>query len=251
MRPSKERAGAGKPAETSSLTDEEVVRRVLDGEKSLFEILMRRYNQRLFRVARSVLKDEAAAEDVMQQAYVNAYQHLAQFAGRARFSTWLTKIAFHEALARARRRNRYQEAGDMSDKYESADERFASSELDPEQQALSGELREALEAALDDIPEVYRSAFVLREVEGLNTTEAAGCLGVSEDVVKTRLHRARSLLRTQLFERAGLASAEIFRFHLNRCDRVVAAVLARLNLPPSHTPHCDCPGDFCQKGGVD
>ncbi|MGH9459867.1 MAG: sigma factor-like helix-turn-helix DNA-binding protein [Vicinamibacteria bacterium] len=95
------------------------------------------------------------------------------------------------------------------------------------------------------------TCFVLREVEGLNTAEAAECLGVSEDVIKTRLHRARSLLRTELFERAGLASAEIFRFHLSRCDRVVSAVFARLNLPPPHMPHCDCPGDFCQKRGIE
>jgi RNA polymerase sigma-70 factor (ECF subfamily) len=233
--------------EWSTLSDEELVRRILEGETSLFEILMRRYNQRLFRVARSVLKDDDEAEDVMQQAYVNAYQHLGQFAGRARFATWLTKIALHEALARARRRDRYKETRDMSDKEEPASERLAATELNPEQQAMTGELREALERSLDGIPELYRSVFVLREVEGLDTTEAAECLGVSEDVVKTRFHRARRLLRSELLERAGVASAEVFRFHLKRCDRVVAGVLSQLGLSPPRTPECDCAGEFCQK----
>ena len=236
----------GVSPERSPVPDEELVRRILEGEPSLFEILMRRYNQRLFRVARSVLKDDDEAEDVMQQAYVNAYQHLAQFAGQARFGTWLTKIAFHEALARARRRARYQEVQDMSEKEERPHERLASRELSPEHQALSGELREVLEASLDGIPELYRSVFVLREVEGLNTSEAAECLGVSEDVIKTRLHRARSLLRSELFERAGLASAEVFPFHLTRCDRIVAGVLAKLGLPPPKEPQCSCEGDVCQ-----
>ena len=139
----------------------------------------------------------------------------------------------------------------MSDRDESSDERFTSSDLDPEQQAWKGELHHLLETALDEIPDAYRSVFVLREVEGLNTAEAAECLGVSEDVVKTRLHRARSLLRTELFERAGLASAEVFRFHLSRCDRVVSSVLARLDLEPPYAPHCNCPGDFCQKRSIE
>jgi RNA polymerase sigma-70 factor (ECF subfamily) len=116
---------------------------------------------------------------------------------------------------------------------------------DPEQQAMTAELRGLLESALDAIPEIYRSAFVLREVEGLSTTETAECLGVSEETVKTRLHRARGLLRAEVFERAGLASAELFRFHLTRCDRVVATVFAKLKLEPPRTPHCDCPGEFC------
>lgn len=215
-----------------TLADEEVVRRVRLGEPALFEILMRRYNQRLYRVARSILRDGTEAEDVMQQAYVNAYLHLDQFAERARFSTWLTRIAVHEALARVRRRSRRREVevpegdGDAGT--------LRSPQPSPEQEALAGELRRVLEGALDALPRGSRAAFVLREVEGLSTAEAAECLGVSEDVVKTRLHRARVLLRAELLERAGIAQRDAFAFHATRCDRVVAAVFARLALPQLH-----------------
>jgi RNA polymerase sigma-70 factor, ECF subfamily len=213
-----------------ALSDEEVVRRVKAGEGGLFELLMRRYNQRLYRVARSILRDEAEAEDVIQQAYVNAYMHLAQFADRAKFSTWLTRIAVHEALARLRRRGRLTEIDAMSDR-DNARGVLTSHDLNPEQQAITGELRTALEASLDAIPEMYRTAFVLREVEGLSTSETAECLETSEDVVKTRLHRARALLRRELMARVGSGARSAFRFQALRCDRVVAAVLGRLSLP--------------------
>ena len=213
------------------LTDLEIVRRVKAGEGALFELLMRRYNQRLYRVARSIVKDDAEAEDVMQQAYVNAYTHLDQFADRAKFSTWLTRITVYEALARLRRRGRITEIDAMSDQDSRAV--MASRGPDPEQEAMAGELRVALERSLDSIPEIYRTAFVLREVEGLSTAEAAQCLETSEDVVKTRLHRARVLLRRALMARAGSEAGDAFRFHAVRCDRVVAAVFARLGLPPA------------------
>src|SRR5213082_2098206 len=119
---------------SAELADEEVVHRVLAGETALFEILMRRYNQRLYRVARAILRNDAEAEDVMQDAYVRAYEHLHQFAGRAKFSTWLTRIAVHEALARQHRSNRYQELQPMSELEGDPMDRFASLALDPEQQ---------------------------------------------------------------------------------------------------------------------
>jgi len=215
--------------EVAALTDLDVVRRVKAGEGALFELVMRRYNQRLYRVARSIVKDDAEAEDVMQQAYVNAYMHLDQFADRAKFSTWLTRITVYEALARVRRRGRLVDIDAMSDRGD-ARAVLASRDLDPEQEAMTGELREALEGSLDSIPEIYRTTFVLREVEGLSTAEAAECLETSEDVVKTRLHRARVLLRRELMARAGSEASDAFRFHAIRCDRVVAAVFARLGL---------------------
>jgi RNA polymerase sigma-70 factor, ECF subfamily len=211
------------------LPDEEVVRRVRAGEGALFELLMRRYNQRLYRVARAIVRSDAEAEDVMQQAYVNAYVHLAQFEGRAQFSTWLTRIAVYEALARRRRRERLPEIDAMSD-HDEGRNALRSSVPSPEQQAITGELRSALEASLDALPEMYRTAFVLREVEGLSTAEAAECLESSEDVVKTRLHRAKVLLRRELLERAGAGARTAFSFHAVRCDRVVGAVFARLRL---------------------
>jgi RNA polymerase sigma-70 factor, ECF subfamily len=226
-----ETAGIEAVARTEALSDLEIVQRVKAGEGALFELLMRRYNQRLYRVARGIVKDDAEAEDVMQQAYVNAYTHLHQFADRAKFSTWLTRIAVYEALGRLRRRGRLLEIDAMSERN---DPRAtpASRDLDPEQEAMAGELRLALERSLDAIPEIYRTAFVMREVEGLSTAETAECLEESEDVVKTRLHRARMLLRRELMARAGSEAGDAFRFHAARCDRVVAAVFARLGLPP-------------------
>jgi RNA polymerase sigma-70 factor, ECF subfamily len=212
----------------SALTDDEVVARVLAGDTALFEILMRRYNPRLYRVARSVLRDDAEAEDVMQQAYVSAYGNLAQFAGRAKFSTWLTKIAFHEALARARRRRR--EGGRRPSFEEDVMSSVKSSAPTPEQQAFHGELRVHLDAVIEALPATYRMVFVLRDIEGMSTSETAACLEIREDAVKTRLHRARALLREELYQRAGLAAESTFAFHRSRCDRVVEAAFARLGL---------------------
>jgi len=214
-------AGLGDPS------DQEIVRRVQQGEAALFEVLMRRYNQRLYRVARSITRDDAEAEDVMQQSYLNAFTHLDQFAQRAQFSTWLTRIAVHEALARVRRRRRLTEIDAMSDTDDGPGV-LRSTRPNPEQEALTGELRAALEASLDAIPEMYRTVFVLRDVEGLSTVEAAECLETSEDVVKTRLHRARAALRRELLARAGSEARQAFSFHALRCDRIVANVMARL-----------------------
>jgi RNA polymerase sigma-70 factor (ECF subfamily) len=218
-------ADAGERADWRSLSDDEVVRLVLAGDEALFEALMRRYNQRLFRVARAIVKDDAEAEDVMQHAYVQAYAHLAQFEGRARFSTWLTRIALYEALARVRRSRRTPGGPDPEDALRSPGP-------SPEEQAAHAEARALLESTIEGLPPAYRAVFVLRDVEGMDTAETAECLEVSADVVKTRLHRARALLREALLRRAGVATASAFSFHLVRCDRVVAAVLARLSFRP-------------------
>ena len=216
-----------------TLSDEEVVRRVGAGEPALFEIVMRRYNPRLFRLARAIVRDDAEAEDVLQQAYVNAFSHLHQFAGEARFATWLTRIATNEALARVRRRGRWLVVEPAVDDLRGA-EAIRASDPSPEQQAFAGELRRALEASLDALPPIYASVFVLREVEGLSTSEVAECLQVSEDVVKTRFRRARALLRDELLDRAGLSAGSVYPFHAPRCNRVVAAVFARLGVPTVH-----------------
>jgi RNA polymerase sigma-70 factor (ECF subfamily) len=221
--------GGIRTPDAALLPDAEVIRRVRAGERGLFEVLMRRYNQRLYRAARSIVKDEDEAEDVMQQAYVNAFQHLDQFAERASFATWLTRIAVHEALARRRRRGRAVEIEAMHRDDGGEPEILTSRDPDPEEQALTGELRRTLEAAVDGLPAMYRVVFVLREVEGLGTRETAACLDTSEDVVKTRLHRARSLLQRELVARAGVGARDAFTFRAPRCNRVVAAVLARLD----------------------
>lgn len=217
----------GERPEWRALSDDVVIQRILSGDASLFEVLMRRYNQRLFRVARAVLKDPSEAEDVMQHAYVKAYEHLAQFEGRARFSTWLTKIALYEALGRARKRLPARRASAPAPERSTVDA-IESADPDPEQQALQSEARSLLEDAIGSLPSAYRTVFVMREIEGLDTAETAECLEVSEDVVKTRLSRARGMMRKALLERAGVATATAFSFHLSRCDRVVAGVLAKI-----------------------
>ncbi len=227
----------GERPEWKALSDEEVVRRVRAGDAPLFEVLMRRHNQRLYRVARAIVRDNAEAEDVMQHAYVEGYLHIDQFAGRSAFSTWLTKIAVYEALARVRRRGREPLAEPLPGSDEDAMSTVRSPQPDPEQQALQGEARALLEAAIDALPAAYRSVFVLREVEGMSTAETADCLDVSGEVVKTRLHRARAFLREDLLARAGVAASTAFSFHLSRCDRVVAAVFARLGVARAPTIH--------------
>jgi RNA polymerase sigma-70 factor (ECF subfamily) len=207
-------------------TDADIVRRVKDGETDLFEILMRRHNQRIYRIARAVVKDEAEAEDIMQQAYVNAFLHLGQFEARSQFATWLTRIALHEAFAR-RRRARPMIPVDADDQ-ETRMPTLTSQGPDPERQAYGGELRRLLENSVDGLPEAYRVVFVLRDIEGLSTAEAAEGLEIGEEAVKTRLHRARAMLRRDLYQRAGGATAAAFHFHLSRCDRVVSAVMASI-----------------------
>jgi RNA polymerase sigma-70 factor, ECF subfamily len=210
------------------LSDEEVVTRVLAGETGMFEIIMRRHNQLLYRVARAILRNDSEAEDVMQDAYVRAYEHLDQFAGRAKFSTWLTRIAVHEALARQRRENRYQELEPMSEREGDPMDRFASLAPDPEQQASNSEVRRLLEEAVEKLPDAYRTIFMLRDIEDMSTTDAAEVLEITEDNVKVRLHRARALLRKSLYARAGMERKEAFNFHAVRCDRVVKNVFERI-----------------------
>jgi RNA polymerase sigma-70 factor, ECF subfamily len=209
------------------LSDEEVVVRVLAGETAMFEIVMRRHNQRIYRVARAILRNDGEAEDVMQDAYVRAYEHLHQFAGRAKFSTWLTRIAVHEALARQRRSKRYEEVGPTSEREGDPMDRFASLTPNPEQQMSNSELRRLLEQAVEKLPDAYRAVFMLREVEDMSTTDAAYALEITEENVKVRLHRARALLRKSLFAVAGTESREAFNFNAVRCGRVVKNVFER------------------------
>jgi RNA polymerase sigma-70 factor (ECF subfamily) len=214
-------------AQAEAWTDEEVVSRVLAGETALFEIVMRRYNQRLYRVARAILRDDDEAEDVMQDAYVRAYQHLEQFQGRARFSTWLTRIAIHESLSRLRRRGRWENLDDLEPTGETMDVSFSLGP-DPETHASHAQLREVLESSILNLPEHYRSVLMMRDVEEMSTEETAAALGLTEENVKVRLHRARAMLRRDLYARAGATSSAAFQFHAPRCDRVVRNVFARI-----------------------
>ena len=212
------------PAE---LSDEEIVRRVLAGDAPLFEILMRRHNQRLYRVVLSILRDDGEAEDVMQEAYVRAYQHLAQFEGRAKFVTWLSRIAVHEALARTGARKRLVPL-DSEDEGLTPMSHLNDSASSPEEGAAQNEIRGLLERAILALPFAYRTILVMRDVEEASTLEAAESLGISVESAKVRLHRARALLRRELSRMALTRTRDVFAFHATRCDRVVSAVLLRI-----------------------
>ncbi|HLG15268.1 MAG TPA: RNA polymerase sigma factor [Blastocatellia bacterium] len=212
----------------SAMSDEEVVERVRAGETALFEVIMRRYNQRLYRVVRSILGNDGEAEDVTQDAYVRSYMHLDQFEGRARFSTWLTKIAVHEALARLRLRQRLVEIDGTAGAIEEG-MNLESKTPSPEQEVLIQTIRIVLESAVEKLPETYRSVFMMREIEGMSTAETAECLDLSQESVKVRLHRGRSLLRQHIYAQTGAATAGAFQFLGARCDRMVATVLARIH----------------------
>jgi RNA polymerase sigma-70 factor (ECF subfamily) len=232
------RQEALKPGERDALSDEEVVRRVRAGQIDLFEILMRRYNQRVYRLARAVLRSDSEAEDVTQEAWVRAYAHLDQFAGRAAFSTWLSRIALHEAWVRARRGNRF-ETIDPDPGVEGREMKGASAGRDPEGEAFGREVRSLVEAAVEALPESYRTVFMLRHMEEFSTAETAELLELSEETVKTRLHRARSALRQELLAEAGAGIKQAFPFLGNRCDRMVESVLARIGDGESANRRCD------------
>jgi RNA polymerase sigma-70 factor, ECF subfamily len=218
-------------ATTAGVTDAELVKRIRAGERALFEILMRRYNQRLYRAVRAVMGDDSEVEDIMQQAYMNAFVHLEAFEFRSQFSTWLTRIALNEAFARRRRRQT------LVPSEPTTEERFGEREPmrgvmatgpDPERQAYASELRRMLERAVDDLPETYRLAYIMRDVDGLSTAETGEALGIRDEAVKTRLHRARALIRRSVAAEVGVVAPEIFDFPATRCDRVVSAVLTRI-----------------------
>jgi RNA polymerase sigma-70 factor (ECF subfamily) len=206
--------------------DDSLVSRIRAGETACFELLMRRHNERIYRTVRAVLGDDADVEDVMQQAYISAYQHLGAFEGRARFSTWMTRIAINEAYARLRKRQRCEPAA-WEDDDAMADEPEAAGPS-PEQIAARREMQALLERAVDTLSVPNRTVFVLRSVQGLSTAETADCLKISEEAVKMRLHRANEALRLWLAAEIGGTVHEAFRFYRPRCDAVVGHVMSRL-----------------------
>jgi RNA polymerase sigma-70 factor, ECF subfamily len=214
-------------AGAAALSDEEVVERVVAGDTALYEVVMRRYNTRLYRVARAILKNDGEAEDVMQDAYVRAFQHLGQFSGRAKFSTWLTRIAVHEALARAHKARRFEDWDDMN---ENQQDLIGATPLSstPESETASVEMSKILEQAIESLPEQYRTVVMMRDLEEMTTAETAECLSITQENVKIRLHRAHGMLRKELYANARISAADAFPFHAPRCDRIVASVFARL-----------------------
>jgi RNA polymerase sigma-70 factor (ECF subfamily) len=214
-------ATTGGEGTAARISDEAVIGRVRAGELDLFEVIMRRYNQRLYRVTRAIVRDDAEAEDVVQDTYVRAYTHLAQYAGQAKFSTWLTRIAVNEGLRRLRNRGR-------------ADEVHRLATMTPvvadaaERHAAEREVRRIMEAAIEALPSAFRSVVMLRDVEGLSTTETADCLGIPPATVKTRLHRGHALLRETLSTSFGAPGPDLYAFGSARCDRLVRVTLRRI-----------------------
>jgi RNA polymerase sigma-70 factor (ECF subfamily) len=219
---------------SASLEDGEVVRRVRAGETELFEVLVRRHDQRVYRTVRSILRDEDEAEDALQQVWIQAYQHLGEFEGAAAFSTWLVRIAANEALQRLRRRRtRLVAVPDDAAAEEAREDVMDRRSEDPEERAAAREAARLLERAVDRLPEHYRTVYVLREVEELSTADTAAALGIGEDATKVRLHRARLILREQLSDLVDRAAPEAFQFLAPRCNRVVENVMAAIaRLPP-------------------
>lgn len=217
-----------------STDDASLAGRVTKGDVQAFESLMRRYNGRLFRAARAILRDDADAEDALQDAWLEAYRHLSDFRGDAQLSTWLTRIVVTQALMRLRKQKREHSVVPMTGRtgpgedarpIDIADARAES----PSDAALRGEVRRAIERRIDDLPLNFRTVFMLREVEGLSVQEAAACLSVPEATVRTRLFRARALMREALARDLDMAAADAFSFLGARCDRIVASVLSRLD----------------------
>ena len=215
-------------AARSEDTDEKLVERARAHDGAAFELLMRRHNQRVYRVVRSILRDVDEIEDVIQQAYLQAFTHLDQFGGNARWSTWVCRIAINEALARIRQRGRFVSIDAASE--ESMADFSKAPTSDPERTAAGREFGHLVERAIDGLPDIYRSVLILREVEEMTTEETAAVLDVEVDVIKTRLHRARAALRDAIEDRVGEQMKNAYTFGNARCDRVVAAVLARLDV---------------------
>lgn len=213
----------------AELHDDRLLELARRNERGAFETIMRRYNRRLFRVARSVLRNDAAAEDAVQEAYIRAFTNLDRYKPTGNFDAWLTRIALNEALMN-RRRARDEISLDDVDEGVLIDHRLPGPEMaaDPDDAVYA---RRMLEQAVDTLPEHYRTVFMLRAVEQLSISNTAACLGLNSATVKTRLHRAQRRLRTELARRLSHERLSIFDFDGSRCDRIVVAVLGRLAGP--------------------
>jgi RNA polymerase sigma-70 factor (ECF subfamily) len=198
------------------ISDKELIVQILDGEKNLFEQIMRKYNQRLFRISMSIINNSADAEEVMQTSYIKAYEHLRDFQHKSSFSTWLIRIVINESLRKKHTNQRVRELTDSENNVESRNE-------SPLQKVMNKELQSILEKSLNQLPEKYRLVFIMREVENMSTSETMDCLNITESNVKIRLSRAKELLRRSLSEFYKVE--ELYDFHLKRCDNIVKNVL--------------------------
>lgn len=207
-------------SDPESISDTILIQRILDGEKSLFENIIRKYNKRLYRIGMSILNHDMEVEDAIQVTYINIYRSLADFENRSSFCTWLTRIMLHECLARKDKKLRLKVMN------EEQDQNFKNMTT-PVHLLINKELNTALETAIADLPEKYRLVFVLREVEDLSVKETAEVLSLKETNIKVRLNRAKTMLRENL---QGYMKENVYSFHLNRCDRIVRQVFKVLQI---------------------
>ena len=213
------------PLERTPPSDGEVVKRVLSGDTDLFTLLIRRHDQRVYRLARAIVRNEADAEEITQETYLRAFQHLSQFEGRARFSTWLLRIALNQAIARHRQNARFEDLDEIAELRSGQAESIHT----PEQIVARSEIQEVVKRAIDKLPPTLRTVLMLRAIEGMNSAEAAEVLEISEDNLNVRLHRAKSALRDELAELAEQVGPHLFSFEAPRCKRLVRQVLNELH----------------------
>jgi RNA polymerase sigma-70 factor (ECF subfamily) len=214
------------------LPDADLSTRIAAGDQPAFEALMRRYNSRLFRTARAIVKDDADAEDVLQDAYLHAYRHIGEFRGDSQLATWLTRIVINQALGRLRKQKRDRVVVPFPDSRDDADKSpvsFADDKAElPPRATLRAEIRRLLERQIDELPVAFRTVFIMRDVQDMSVQETAECLSIPPATVRTRLFRARALLREALARDIDAATIDVFGFAGDRCDRIVLAVLSRL-----------------------
>jgi RNA polymerase sigma-70 factor (ECF subfamily) len=206
------------------IADTALAARVAAGDGAAFELVMRRYNRRLFRIARSVLRDDADAEDALQEAYLAAYRAIGGFRGDSSLATWLSRLVLNHCIARRRRELRRDSIAPIVT-LESLDEPGEDTDT-PDRALVRAQLRSVIERKVDELPEMFRTVFVMRAIEELSVEETAQLLTIPEATVRTRHFRARSLLRESLAREMDLAEQELFGFDGERCDRIVARVLA-------------------------
>jgi len=211
--------------EVTATTDNEIITQILQGDKNRYAILVRRYNQRLYKVGISILNDDAEVEDAMQVTYINAYENLGKFAFKSSFSTWLTRILINECLLRLKKRGKTIIMND--DKIENEMQHQQREEVQtPVTKVLNTELKNILDDAIRKLPEIYRTIFVMREIENMNVAETQECLDISEVNVKVRLNRAKVMLRDLLAN--YYKKEDILHFHLSRCDKMVEKVMKEI-----------------------
>jgi len=215
-------------SERTQLTDEAIVNRILSGEKELFELLMRRNNQKLFRVLRSYLRNMEDIEDAMQETYLKAFRKLDQFRSDSAFSTWLIKIGINESLYRLKKSSK-QRTLDIDRQLE-ADPKIKQfhdmKASNPERIAIGKEIKNLIEHAIDLLPEKYRVAYTMKEVQGMETAEICECLNINETNLKVRIHRARQMMKEALLKHS--VNEDVFEFGNARCDAMVASVMSKI-----------------------